>query len=118
MSNYKCFRAETLSSATLLHLADPDAMGRIVITELRDELARLLEEQNPQRLVVSFSAIRHCSSEMIAGLVAARNALKKRGGEMRLCAMKPEVREVFQVTNLDGRIFDIYETLDDALGDD
>ena len=34
---------------------------------------------------------------------------------MKLCSMKREVRDLFDITNLVGTIFDVYDTIDEGV---
>jgi len=54
------------------------------------------------------------SSGMRALLVVRKELLAHPGGELRLCALQPQVREVFELTGFT-RIFHIHQTRDEAL---
>lgn len=54
------------------------------------------------------------SSGLRALLLVRKELLSHEGGELRLCALQPQVREVFTLTGFT-RVFDLHETRDEAL---
>jgi serine/threonine-protein kinase RsbW len=54
------------------------------------------------------------SSGMRALLLVRKELLSHKGGELRLCALQPQVREVFELTGFT-RVFNIHQTRDEAL---
>ena len=54
------------------------------------------------------------SSGMRALLLVRKELLTHKGGELRLCALQPQVREVFELTGFT-RVFSIHQTREDAL---
>ena len=40
--------------------------------------------------------------------------VRDKAGQLQLCGMKPNVRSAFGMLNLDGTVFDIYESAVDA----
>ncbi len=68
-----------------------------------------------RKLLVSFSEVGRCSTDVINGLLLAKKRLLAEGGELKLCEMSPNIRHTYQLLNLDGTVFRIYDTVDDAL---
>ena len=114
MSDEKHFRMERQEGVTVLQLLDLRLLDTLVVSEFQEELIRHLNEQKPKRVVVDFAAVSHCSTAVINGLLRAKKRLMEWGGDLRLCHMQPAVREAYQLLNLDGTVFHIYETQDDA----
>ena len=48
-------------------------------------------------------------------LISVKKKAAKASTEVKLCCIKPEIIEVFKITNLD-RVFDILDTQVEALG--
>ena len=83
--------------------------------ELQGELFAFIELYRPDQLVIDFERIRYCSTALINGVLRARRRLDDIGGTMKLCGMCESVRDAFRGLNLDGTVFQIYDTLDEAL---
>ena len=65
--------------------------------------------------MINFGAVTHCPSEVITGLLRARKRLTPLEGDMKICGMKDQIREVFKMMNLDGTVFHIYGTAAEAV---
>jgi anti-anti-sigma regulatory factor len=115
MSHYRHFRVEPKGYVTVLELLDPRLADALVVTELQDELLDLIESQNPTHLLIDFRNVAQCSTAVINGLLRSKKRLLADGGELKLCGMRPLIREAYQMLNLDGTVFQIYDTVDDAL---
>ena len=115
MSQYKCFAVQQHVDVTVVHLLDQRMLDRLMINELRDELLNLVDTRRPEKLLINFGGVTHLSSEAIGALLSCWKHLAENGGVMRLAGMNENVREVFRITRLEGRVFDIYDTADKAL---
>ncbi len=80
---------------------------------LEGELSRVIDEGN-RRIVVNLSSVDYMSSAGLRVLLAAMKRLKKAEGNLVLCAMKPLVQEVFDLTGF-SRIFAICESEEEAI---
>ncbi|OPX66586.1 MAG: STAS domain protein [Methanoregulaceae archaeon PtaB.Bin056] len=79
---------------------------------LEEELSKAMEEGH-RRIVVNLSSVDYMSSAGLRVLLAAMKRLKKEDGNLVLCAMKPFVQEVFDLTGF-SRIFSICESEEEA----
>jgi len=101
-------------SITVIEIQEPDILDEVLINGLFEALCAILERNRPQHLVVSFAPVQHLSSMALGMLVR----LQKRAGDARatlkLCDIKPFLRQVFQITKLD-KVLSIYDTENAAL---
>lgn len=86
---------------------------------VRDALGALLAGGSPDagpngQVVVDLSGVRFIDSTGLSALVAAHTRSVENGGELRLAAVPPGVRQVLELTGLDG-LFAIYEDVPSAL---
>ncbi len=96
----------TVQSADLLEAINVDAFGKEIIAYL---------EANPGlNLVLDFGKVDYLSSAVLTELLRAHKTLSKSGGKVRLCSLKPKIREVFEITNLD-KVFPINDDVDTAV---
>jgi len=115
MDESKYFRRETIDGITVLTLDGKEVLDRQKLADLREAIAALVDEENPEKLVVDFDGLQYCTSEFIGVLIRAHRKLVKENGRIDLCNLQPTIREVFKTLNLDGTMFRIHENRDEAL---
>ncbi len=81
--------------------------------ELRDELLDCLQDR-PRKLLVGFDRIEYCSTAVISALLSVQGRLAAWDGQVRLYGMNEEVRYGFRSLKLDGNVFEIFETREEA----
>jgi len=66
------------------------------------------------RVVLDFRCLRFITSLFLGMLVTLHRRAVVAGGTLKLCGLRPEIREVFQATKLDA-VFAIYDDQQSAL---
>ena len=115
MSDFQHFRVKRADDILIVELVDPLLFDVAVVMAWQDELLRLVGLELPKRAIVDFSQVEHCSTSVINGLLSAKKRITKNGGQMKLCGMLEPIRDAYRMLNLDGTVFLIYDTLDDAV---
>ncbi|GAA2090664.1 STAS domain-containing protein [Actinomadura alba] len=101
--------------------------GEVVVAEVSGEIdlrtaetlrTRLLElaDVGFGRIVVDFGHVRFCDATGLGVLVAVRNRLRGRGGDLRLARVRPPQRRIFRITGLD-RLFALHDSVEDAISE-
>jgi len=75
---------------------------------LHSELAALLAEGMPARVVIDMSGVEFCDSTGMNVLLSCLRRARERGGELEIADPKPAVRKILQVTGLDS-VFTLIE---------
>lgn len=114
---YEHFSVTRTNGVLIVVLSDPKLFDTAVITEWQEELLSLVEAEGPNKAVVDFSQVVHCSTAVINGLLRAKKRIVKAGGQLKLCGMEASIRDAYRLLNLDGTVFLIYETVDEAVAD-
>ena len=114
MSKYKRIAVDKNGSIDIVRLVDAQLFDHVHLNELQDELAAFVEEAEPEKVIFDFSVVEFCSTSLINTLLKVKRGLAKDGGRVRLCGMRESVREAFKMLNLDGTVFDIDDTIDEA----
>jgi anti-sigma B factor antagonist len=78
---------------------------------LHSELAGLLAEGMPTRVIIDMSGVEFCDSTGMNVLLSCLRRARERGGELEIAAPKPAVRKILQVTGLDS-VFTLVENAD------
>lgn len=115
MFEFRHFEVRQFDGFTELYLVDTSFFDVPRYAELQDELLVFVEMYRPRQLVVNFGRIKYCSTALISGVLQSRRRLDTIGGELKFCGMCQPVRDAFIMLNLDGAVFDIYESESDAL---
>jgi anti-sigma B factor antagonist len=103
-----------IGDVTVVRFVDRKILDTANIQELGDELSSLVESDNRKSLLLNFSRVEFLSSAALNKLILLDRAVKKQGGRLKLCSLRPEIQEVFVITRLN-QIFDIYDEESDAL---
>lgn len=83
--------------------------------QLHDELQDLVATGLGKQLVVNLTNVEIIGSHAIAVFVDARRRLHQNGGQFAFCNMNSNVRLSFQVLNLEGTLFEIFDSEPEAL---
>lgn len=75
----------------------------------------LNSQPDPQDVVVNFQSMTACSSSVIGALIFLSQRLKQHHKRMLLCNMSDELQTKFRILYLEPAIFEIHESLDDAV---
>lgn len=82
--------------------------------ELKTEMNRLFE-QGTKDLVIDLKDVRFIDSSGLGVLVSGFKNASTRQGSLKLSGLQSQVKSMFELTRLH-RVFDIFLTVDDALG--
>jgi anti-anti-sigma factor len=99
---------------TVVKLPPAELIHEEVIDLIGEQLVNLIEASGCRRLVLNFEAVDRIATPMLGALIITHKRLRDKGGRFALCALKPQLREVFEVLRL-GRVFTIYDEEQDAL---
>jgi anti-sigma B factor antagonist len=84
------------------------------IAEIGKALMEMVTKQYLVKMVVDLGEVRYLSSAVLRQLIAVYKAVKAEKGDLKLCRVNPEVREVFKITQLD-KMIEITDTLEAAV---
>lgn len=76
------------------------------VHELGNELFALVEQDEQRSILLNFSQVEFLSSAALGKLLTLDRRLKAANGHLKLCCIRPEILEVFQITKLN-KVFDI-----------
>jgi anti-sigma B factor antagonist len=83
-----------------------------------DKVSKWLNDSLPQnepRIIVDLTKVEFVDSSALATLVQVMKRSRENKGDVLLCGLNPNVRNIFNLTRLD-RAFQIHEDLAAALG--
>ncbi len=106
---------EEVGDVAVVHIHDPRITDPLEIEELGRQLYRVLEFKNCSKLVVDLSSVEFLSSATIGKLISLNHKAKVCKSALRLCNLRPEIRNLFHFCNLE-HVFDIREDQAAAMG--
>ena len=111
----KFFSVKQIEGVPEIILGSADFVSRPIIVLAKEELTEYVDLQKPPKLVMNFKNVGHISSEFIAAMIDIQDHVVGHGGTLKLSHMNQTVQTPFQITNLAGRLFMIYETTPEAI---
>jgi len=93
----------------LLAMQRDFAEERVPLAVATRELLERYSHAKHVKLVLNFEGIRQLSSEAIGNLIILNRNLRNRRGTLKLCALEPDVWDLFLNARLN-RVFEIYDT--------
>ncbi len=107
---------EQAGDATVVRFDTNNVLDGLQIQTMGQRLAELVERQGRRLLVLDFSKVTLLSSQAIGMLLAVRQKALSAKAEVLLCAIRPDLREVFRITRIEG-LFKFYDTPAAALAE-
>ncbi|MEW6535864.1 MAG: STAS domain-containing protein [Candidatus Auribacterota bacterium] len=104
-------RVNKNDKAVILNVLDDVILD--TVQEIQNEVNILIKERLCC-IVMDLSAIEFITSRGLGAVGKAMDALRKQGGDLKLCGLKPEVRGIFDICGL-AKIIDIYDNPGDAV---
>jgi len=84
------------------------------IVDIGAELMDLVKKRYMVKMILDLGEVKYLSSAVLRQLIAVYKAIKAENGDLKLCRVNPEVREVFKITQLD-KMMEITPDLDTAI---
>jgi anti-anti-sigma regulatory factor len=113
-SQLEHFRIEKNGDVIVVTPTVFDFLDQITNFEAKRELIRFAQAENPNSAVVDFHHVQRFSTEFIGTLLSFKRQMGTEG-RIALCAMQPVHRDIFRVLNLDGTVFQIFGTVEEAV---
>jgi anti-sigma B factor antagonist len=114
MSQFAAIHVEKQNGVTVVRFVDEKIMDSRRIQQVDDELNAIIDSAKPGGLLLNMENVRFLSSDALNKLIILDKRMKAAGGAVRLANLRPEIRDLFSITNLD-RLFSIYNNTPDAL---
>jgi len=89
-----------------VYFRDPKILDEALVVQLRKELLDAVNEVPDKRMIINFQGVQFMCSAMIQALVLINKKVRAEDIALVMCAIAPNVLEVFKITRLD-KVFDI-----------
>jgi anti-anti-sigma factor len=85
---------------------DPRITDDVHLKRVFEELTKLLNKSEEKQLILDFQEVEFMASSMLGKLVQVNKKCKEFRVKLKLCAISPDILEVFKITKLN-KVFDI-----------
>jgi anti-sigma B factor antagonist len=106
MPTHKRIDVSKIGDVTVVKFVDKKILDEAGIQELGAELFSLVEHDNRRSIVINFDNVDFLSSAALGKLITLDRKVKSVQGRLKMCSIRPEILEVFQITKLN-KVFDI-----------
>lgn len=114
MATHRHLHISEVNSVTVVRFVDRKILDEANIQELGQEMFNLVEKDKRNKILLNFSSVEFLSSAALGKLIQLDKKVKAHQGVLKLSNIRPEIYEVFAITQLN-RLFDIREDETDAL---
>ena len=97
---------------SIINLAIAGRLDAVSAIEADKEFAKVLDAGN-DRLLIELSQLEYISSAGLRVLLVVAKRIQQKGGKVVLCALVPNVKEVFEISGFSS-IFKIFDNTADA----
>ena len=105
---------EEVGGVTVAKFVDKKILDENNIQLIGNQLFGLVDDDGRRKIVLDFSNVEYLSSAALGKLITMNKKVTDAGGQLRLCAIRPDIYEVFTITRLN-KVFDIKDTQEQAL---
>ena len=100
----------------IVEFADRKILEELSISEIGEELAKVVTGMGDVKMLLSFKNVEHLSSAALGMLITLNKHVAEKRGKLKLSDITPQIYEVFKITRLN-KLFSIYGTDKEALAD-
>ena len=104
----------TEGDVTIARFRDHKILDEANIQQLGEELSELARSGEHKKLLLNFDNVEFLSSAALGKLISVKKKAAQSATALKLCSIRPEIFEVFRITNLD-QVFEIADNQEEAL---
>ena len=105
---------EQIGDVTVAKFVDKKILDETNIQIIGNQMFGLVDEDGRKRIILDFSNVEYLSSAALGKLITLNKKVRGATGQLALCNIKPEIKEVFSITKLD-KVLKIFEGEESAL---
>ncbi len=99
---------------TNVRFVDRNILEESRIQEIAAQVGQIIDQSTTPKLLLDFTGVEHLSSAALGALITINNRIRKKGGQLRLANIDPQIYEVFAITKLN-KLFQIHDDSEAAL---
>lgn len=99
---------------TVVTFTESSILDTLLVQQIGEELYDLVDTKARRKLVLDFANVKFLSSSALGILITLRKKAGEIKGKVLLCGLRPDLRKVFKITNLE-KLFEFHDTEEHAL---
>ena len=99
---------EEIGDVTVVNFVDRKILDEQNIQIIGEQLFELVDSEGKKKILLDFKNVDYLSSAALGKLITLNKKANTSGGKLVLCNIRPEIKEVFEITKLD-KFFKIKE---------
>lgn len=105
---------EDVGDVTVVKFVDKRILDEQNIQLIGEQLFGLVDDDGKRKVLLDFENVEYLSSAALGKLITMNKKVRGVSGQLRLCNIRPEIYEVFEITRLN-KVFPIYDDQETAL---
>ena len=105
---------EDVGDVTVAAFIDKKILDESNIQIIGNQMFSLVEDDGRRKIVLDFSNVEYLSSAALGKLIVMDKKVKAAQGQLRMCAVRPDIYEVFKITKLN-KLFNTFDSRELAL---
>jgi anti-sigma B factor antagonist len=106
-------KIEKKKNIDIVNFHNIDRISAINCDSIKTELNQLFDKSN-EKIIVNFDNIEFVDSTGFGALLSVFKTAQNKGGEIKLCNLRPEVVKLFKLLHLDN-VFDIHSNINNCI---
>ena len=103
-----------IRDVTVVNFNETAILDTAQVQQIGEELYELIDGQARRKLILDFSNVKFLSSSALGVLITLRKKSEEIKGQVLLCGLRPELRKIFKITNLE-KLFEFHDNEERAL---
>jgi anti-sigma B factor antagonist len=91
---------EEIGDVTVVNFVDRKILDEQNIQKIGEDLFKLVDEEGRRKILLNFSNVEYLSSAALGKLITLNRKVQTAKGKLILCAIAPQIYEVFEITRL------------------
>ena len=113
MSSIRRFNINEINDICVAEFTDHKIAIESDIFDIGNQMYELVDVKGYRKIILNFTNIEYFTAAALGKVIMMDKKMKSAKGKLRLCCIKPDVYEEFQITRLD-KVLDIKDTLEAA----
>ena len=105
---------DQVGDVTVVRFVDRRILDEQNIQAIGEQLYALVDDEGRSHVLLNFDNVEYLSSAALGKLITLNKKIRAVSGQLKLCSIKPEIYEVFEITKLN-KVFQIFDEVKDAL---
>jgi anti-anti-sigma factor len=111
---HRYFNVDRTDDAIVAQIVEAHLNGAALADFIKQEMLEMLQD-SPKTLIIDFGNVKSVSSSIISSFLQIANRTRTTDARLVFCCMSESLRSIFKTLKLDGSVFQIVDTLEEAI---